>query len=322
MILPVSKRMARLVFVLLGLVAGLVHAQSRNFTDGHKLRLLSSNRTTGNDRIVGGKPADEKHADGVAMVYIYDAEFDEYYQSCTGTIIGKRWILSAAHCFQFLGTGWAKFGAAPGLKNASIEAAQIQGIFAKKLWIHKKYLDLGLDNNFDIAVMELEEDIPTQFYMQVLLSKPPSDNTVVTAVGYGVLSEQLEEPDFVMMTDVVYREFPWCISNEKIANSPWHDGTYPLEERMLCAVSKDWPDGKTDTCYGDSGGPLFLKGTGNKLYQFAITSFSTTGCASYGGTPWYVNAWKYEWEVHQLIEGNPTIFRSYHGDQSMCGSYF
>lgn len=63
--------------------------------------------------------------------------------------------------------------------------------------------------------------------------------------------KKLEEPDFLMMTDVVYRDFAWCESNELVSPD------YPSGERMLCAVSKDWPVATTDTCYGDSGGPLF-----------------------------------------------------------------
>lgn len=87
-----------------------------------------------------------------------------------------------------IGEGWAEYGAVPRSRNASADIAKANGIWAKSLWTHKKFQ--GENLNFDIALMELEEEIQTRNYTQDILSKPPKDNTTVTAAGYGVLSKK------------------------------------------------------------------------------------------------------------------------------------
>lgn len=52
---------------------------------------------------------------------------------------------------------------------------------------------------------------------------------------------------------------------------------------------------------GDSGGPVYSKVKG-KLYQYGITSFSTTGCAFPGGTPWYTRLSTYKKHIDKLVK--------------------
>jgi len=62
---------------------------------------------------------------------------------------------------------------------------------------------------------------------------------------------------------------------------------------------------------GDSGGPLYVK-KGRKLYQYAITSFSTSGCAEVGGTPWYVRASAYTANLKRIMDtGKDSKFKKY-----------
>jgi len=117
------------------------------------------------------------------------------------------------------------------------------------------------------------------------------------------------------MVDIVYRNFDWCIENES------YPGSDISSASQICAVSLRWPSGNTDTCYGDSGGPLYKKDTGDKLQQFAITSFSYSGCAAYEGITWYVKVSWFKEGITKIIEnsGNEN-YKSFAGDRTTFSS--
>lgn len=259
-------------------------------------------------RIVGGVPASPKYRKGTVLI-MYEEDGD-YFGWCTGSIIGRGWVLSAAHCFEaddgsIFGDGSRRWGVIPSTKWATAREGESAGIFASQIWIHKKYQ--GGDMRYDVAVFELESDIPNSRYKKVTISKPPRDNTKVKAVGYGALNEDGEQARRCMMVNVVYRKFNWCLRNEE------SDGAYS-KSQQICAVSIDFPEGKTDTCYGDSGGPLYKIRRDNKLFQIGITSFSNSGCAEPFGIPWYVRAQKYKRAIKKLMNGRSGPFYSVPGD--------
>lgn len=71
-----------------------------------------------------------------------------------------------------------------------------------------------------------------------------------------------------------------------------------------CCVIKQGHDWPTDTCLGDSGGPLFrerLDGSGS--VQVAITSFATTfACAQPNTVSWYTRVSKFSGAIMQALE--------------------
>ncbi len=291
----------------------------------------------GNNRIVGGSFASEKFLKGTALVMLYDQDFDSYLYvenctlhfdsfliflltylipsgTCTGSILGNKWILSAAHCFMDYdglpwGNGWAKFGVIPATKWATVEDAVESGIFIKNMYIHNKFS--GFDFRYDIALLELEKEIRPTKFTKVEFTTPPADKVKIKAVGYGALNDAGVSARRCRMVDVVYRSFDWCFEKEP------YPSEYYSPNHQICAVSTGWPSGNTDTCYGDSGGPLYKKGTENKLYQIGITSFSNSGCAAYGGIPWYVKTIGFRENIMNIMknESDPD-FDSYLADRT------
>lgn len=98
--------------------------------------------------IVNGRNATIEDNPWQVAVNFYRWWFPPWDSKCGGVIIGKRWVLSAAHCFS--DSYWY------GIRTGSIR--QIKG---GKVYSVKKYTVPPYDENIpnDIAIVELDEDI-------------------------------------------------------------------------------------------------------------------------------------------------------------------
>lgn len=146
---------------------------------------------------------------------------------CTGSIIGRDLILTAAHCID----------KAPAANVTVIFGSDIDHgikIQAKDVLVHEKYRNL----RNDLAMIRLQQDIPDNFKVLDLEDSRQinlSSNDKVTTLGYGV--------------------FEYATST----------GAGPLREAKL-SIEKYENDGEfvilnqkvgPGICYGDSGGPTF-----------------------------------------------------------------
>ena len=174
-----------------------------------------------NKRIVGGVVASDTYRTGTVLTYFYSLPSQSYKPLCTGTMIGRRWVLSAAHCHEtFSGlqaqAGNGIFGVIPASRSATASDAPTNGINVANIYVHKAYTGSGApDIRYDVTLLELERDIPHAMYNEVRLVAPPNkDQTVVKVVGYGRLNANFEPVQYCMMADVVYRKFAWCEARE------------------------------------------------------------------------------------------------------------
>lgn len=128
--------------------------------------------------------------------------------------------------------------------------------------------------------------------------------SVVRAVGYGVKGEGRGLPARVHMADVVVMDLEACAIEESAGIA-----RFLRVERTVCAVARGFPDrGDTDTCYGDSGGPLFERKR-DRSVQFAITSFSTSFCGEKGGRAYYSRLDVYRNAIRNGVRGDGGMWR-------------
>ncbi|XP_047027195.1 trypsin, alkaline B-like [Helicoverpa zea] len=212
---------------------------------------------TGN-RIVGGTVTTiDRYPTIAAMLYAPNAV--TFWQSCGGTILNNRALLTAAHCthnrgavnrFRIrVGSTWANSGGVVHNVNQNI--------------IHPQFDSRTLNN--DIAI--LRSTTTFSFNNNVRpgsiagANYNPADNQAVWAAGWGDTfsgsnqgSEQLRHVQLVII-------------NQNTCRNNYATRLTMVNENMICA---GWPSGGRDQCQGDSGGPLYHNGIVVGVSSFGI----------------------------------------------------
>ncbi|EDS27175.1 trypsin-1 [Culex quinquefasciatus] len=222
-----------------------------------------------NHRIVGGFPID-----------IRDVPFQvslNYYREhwCGGSLIGSRWVLTAAHCMDVrVGSTHHESGG---------ELVEIRRVLP-----HTLYNSSSVD--YDFALLELEESVQLseEFYAVELPGRgePVEDGQLLQVSGWGDTQNE-EECDDVLRATIV----PTVNQEEcRRAYSTGHEVT----DRMICA---GYLGGGQGACHGDSGGPLVHGRT-----VVGVVSWSR-GCAQ----PGYPTVYGRVAAVRDWIEENSGI---------------
>ncbi|MFG1605337.1 trypsin-like serine protease [Actinoplanes sp. NPDC049265] len=260
------------------LPAGARRATKGPEAPGARARLFQSPRTGA--RIVGGAPvrsADFPSVVGLQTIFIgADENGNEgwYISTCTGTVIDPTHVLTAGHCT--VDFPWGTTSVIAGRDDLSNQAA---GFVARvsNTWTHQgyNYQDLLNDPNAvpldDVAVLTLKDALPSAYTPQQLADQgaaDPAGGTPATIVGYGVTDENNNDSGILRAGAVQIAADSTCASTAQ-----W--GTKFDPNRMMCAGLPP----TTDTCFGDSGGPIFTGAAGSYL-QVGITDWGSSNCGA------------------------------------------
>jgi len=207
-----------------------------------------------NRRIVGGEKADIKqHPWQVAL------QFKGNF-FCGGSIIGQRWVLTAAHCFKLSARG-GEWRAKAGATNHATS-----GVWAEveRVIVHEKYNPATYEN--DIALIKLKLPPPGRVIPLVDASAALQVGQPLEVTGWGATAEDGAASKDLQKASVPYADTAVC-------NDPasYNGG---VRASMMCA---GYREGGIDACQGDSGGPLVWR-TPDGPVLVGVVSFGD-GCA-------------------------------------------
>ncbi|KAG6458189.1 hypothetical protein O3G_MSEX010717 [Manduca sexta] len=195
-------------------------------------------------RIAGGSTTTISNYPSIVAL-LYSSNLSQWRQTCAGSIINSRNILTAAHCPH--GDSTNRWRVRVGSTNANSGGRIIN---SQRFIIHANYNRRTLNN--DIAIIRLAATITFSNTARAVsyagVSHILRDGQTVWAAGWGRTSTNSASSAQLRHVQI------WTV-NQATCRSRYASTSRTITDNMLCAGSLTV--GGRGQCQGDSGGPLY-----------------------------------------------------------------
>ncbi|XP_054265061.1 serine protease Hayan-like isoform X1 [Macrosteles quadrilineatus] len=240
--------------------------------------------------IVGGEASELGEFPHMAAVGFKVRTSRDILWNCGGTLISKRYVLTAGHCTN------TSFGNPVTVRLGEYnikrdnDGADPQDYGVQQVIVHPNYFKTLKYN--DIALLKLDREVT--FNKNIRPACLPTDNNIrgrPIATGWGRTDYVGRQSDILMKVPLNVIDNRQC-NNYYNTNNPGSSSFGSgIVDTMLCA---GYVEGGRDTCLGDSGGPLTTTKRENPCihYVVGITSFGKI-CAAPKSPGVYTRVVKY-----------------------------
>ena len=245
--------------------------------------------------VVGGSPVAEELRRSMAKLVMVSKTNSVY--TCSASVINNKYLLTAAHCVILdskennnmdIKRSYALIGQKE--NDFFFSSSPENKIFWQRAFAASNYISLDYILTNDVALIELQTEIPNHLLYPMTLGSPPSATlpTVVSLAGYGRVASGANSSPQLYSAPVYYQKWKICIKKSPI------DKSNVDSKRNVCLTTPGFPKvAQFGGCNGDSGGPSFYY-DGTQYVQFGISShFFGSACENPGTVFVYARVDKY-----------------------------
>lgn len=244
-------------------------------------RPLTNRASKPTERIVGGTDAEPSTHPFQVGLLAKSVEDNFYAQFCGGTLVSSQYVVTAAHCSDFVHPTEVQVLVGTQRLDGSGQRVNVTSVTVHPNWNTRT-------DNYDVAVWKLSAPVTGLSFATLATTQPTTAGVALRATGWGTLWSEGERSETLQQVDV-----PYVPTVGRACQ--YQRG---ITAQMLCAGEA----GK-DSCQGDSGGPLTMNNGSGYTVLAGVVSFGT-GCGDPGYPGVYANVASSN--IHNFIISNTT----------------